>query len=226
MGPACPSAIARARPRALSRCPCHESARPTVVRPPFPADPGTDQRAGSRAARDRCADDRSPRPGVRRAGQGGARGDEEGVQDRRRGRHLPGIGNRRVGSGARQHALARRPRADGGDRAFRGAVEEARRASRSCRRIPAGGLAAWRRGGRGRGAARRGPRARDQGRVRRAQRNLHRRHQPGSGRPRRHRSRPAPGALHGRHDLVAGLDRLPARRMARRRHRRADRRRG
>ena len=70
-----------------------------------------------------AADDRPSRPRVRRARQDGLRRHEEGVQDRRRGRHLSGVGNGRVGGGARQHALARRPRADGRDRPFRGAVE-------------------------------------------------------------------------------------------------------
>ena len=62
------------------------------------------------------------------------------------------------------------------------------------------------------------PRARDQGGVRRAQRNVDRRHQPHRRRPRRDRSRAAPGAVHGRHDLLARLDRLSPRRVGRRRH--------
>ena len=61
------------------------------------------------------------------------------------GRHLPGVGHRRVGSGARQHALARRPRADGRDRPLRDAVEEDGRAARPRRRVPAGRLAPRRR---------------------------------------------------------------------------------
>ena len=70
-------------------------------------------------------------------------------------------------------------------------------------------LASRRRAGRDRGAAGRGPGARDQGGVRRAQRDVHRRHQPDSRRARRDRSRRPSGALHGRHDLLARLDRLP-----------------
>jgi alanine-glyoxylate transaminase/serine-glyoxylate transaminase/serine-pyruvate transaminase len=45
---------------------------------------------------------------------------------------------------AGQHALPRRSRADGRDRAFRGVVEQARPAPGTRRRIPAGRLAAWR----------------------------------------------------------------------------------
>ena len=128
----------------IARCHRHESAHPAALRPPLPADSRADQRAGSRAARDRRPDDRPSRPRVRRARQDGVRRHEEGVQDRRRRRHLSGVGNRRVGSGARQHAVARRSRADGRDRPFRGAVEEARRAARPRRRVPAGRLAPWR----------------------------------------------------------------------------------
>ena len=49
-------------------------------------------------------------------------GHEAGLRDRGRRRHLPGLRHRRVGSGAGQHALARRPRADGRDRPLRHAV--------------------------------------------------------------------------------------------------------
>ena len=99
--------------------------------------------------------------------------------------------------------------------------KQAGRAARARRRVPARRLAPRRRRRRDRGAARRGPRARDQGRAA----SCTTRPRPAS---------PAafptcaraidraghPALLHGRHDLVAGLDRLPPRRMGRRRHRR------
>ena len=56
--------------------------------------------------------------------QGSARGPEAGVQDEGAGRDLPRFRHRRVGSGARQHALAGRPRADVRDRPLRDAVAE------------------------------------------------------------------------------------------------------
>ena len=123
--------------------------------------------------------------------QDGLRRNEEGVQDRGPGGHLSGVGNRRVGGGARQHALAGRSRADGRDGPFRGAVERARREARPRRRIPArrlahgvdpGGVEA-------RLAEDRG--ARDQGGVRRAQRNVDRRDEPRRRRARRRSIAPA-----------------------------------
>ena len=60
--------------------------------------------------------------------------------------------------------------------------------------------------------------ARDQGGLRRAQRDLDRRDDAHPADPRRDRPRRPSGAADGRHDLVAGLDRLPPRRMGRRRH--------
>ena len=64
------------------------------------------------------------------------------------------------------------------------------------------------------------PRARDQGGVRRAQRDLDRRHHPHRRGAPGDRRGAASGAAHGRHDLLARLDRLPPRRVGRRRHRR------
>src|SRR6267142_1741971 len=77
----------------------------------------------------------------------------------------------------------------------------------------------WRHGADPEAPARR-PGEAHQGARRRAQRNLDRRrlaHRRGA--PHDRRGRPS-GAVHGRHDLFARVDRLPARRMGRRRHRR------
>ena len=90
----------------------------------------------------------------------------------------------------------------------------------SRRRVPARRLASRRPAGRDRGEARRRPAARDQGGLHRPQRNVHRRHEPRRRRARGDRSRAPPGALHGGHDLVACVHRLPARRVESRRHRR------
>ena len=75
-------------------------------------------------------------------------------------------------------------------------------------------------------AARRRHRPRDQGRLRGAQRDLDRRDQPGGRGARGDRRGRPPRAAARRHDLLARLDRLPPRRVGRRRHRRPARRRG
>ena len=143
------------------------------------------------------------------------------------GRHLSGVGHRRVGSGARQHAVARRSRADVRDRPFRHALAEAGRAARASSSIscPATGATAST------------PReieatlAADRGHAIKAVCVVHNETSTGVtlAHPRRARSAidraGHPGAADGRHDLVAGVDRLPPRRMGRRRHRRAARRR-
>ncbi len=70
----------------------------------------------------------------------------------------------------------------------------------------------WRHGvdpGRDRSAPRRRPGARAEGDLRRAQRDVDRRGQQHPRRAARDRPRGSPGALHGRHDLVARLDGLP-----------------
>ena len=79
-------------------------------------------------------------------------------------------------------------------------------------------LAPRRRSGDRRGEAEGGQGARDQGGVRGAQRDLHRGHEPHRRDPQGDRRGEPSGALHGRHDLLARLDRLPARRMGRGRH--------
>ena len=137
-------------------------------------------------------------------------------------RHLPGVGHRRVGSGAGQHAVARRPRADVRDRPLRDAVAAAwpsgsGSSSNSC---PATGATAPT-------PAQVEAQARGRQARTRSRRCCVVHNETSTGvttaiadvragdRPRR-----PSGAVHGRHDLVARLDRLPPRRMGRRRHRR------
>jgi hypothetical protein len=163
----------------------------------------------------------SPRRGSCSAGPGyrrGSRGHPRRLQDQRPGRDLPGLGHRRLGSGARQHALARRRGADGRDRLVLDPLEQdgdedRPRSGGAPRRL------AERCGGLGhRGAARRGSGAPDQGGLRRPQRDLDRRHvRHHRGAP-RDRRRGSPGAPPRRHDLLARLHRLPPRGMGRRRH--------
>ena len=117
---------------------------------------------------------------------------------------LSGVGHRRLGGGARQHAVARRPRAHVRDRPFRDAVARDGRAARPRRRVRARRLAPRRRPG---GASKRGWRTTRRIAIkavlRRAQRDLDRRHQPHRRDPRGDRPRRASGAADGRHDLVA-----------------------
>ena len=74
----------------------------------FPPDPRAHQRPGPRAAGDRRAHDRPSRARLRPPRPRGPRGPARGLQDERAGRRLPRLRHRRVGGGARQHALARR----------------------------------------------------------------------------------------------------------------------
>ena len=69
------------------------------------------------------ADDRSSRARVRRARERGVERAQGDLPDLVARRHLPGLGHRRVGGLARQHALARRQGADVRDRPLRDAVE-------------------------------------------------------------------------------------------------------
>ena len=98
------------------------------------------------------------------------------------GDHLSRLGHRRVGSGAREHALARRQGAHGRDRPFRHALAEDGEEARARHRVHPRRLAPWRERRRDRGEARRRQGARHQGRVRGAQRDLH-------GRREQHRAR-------------------------------------
>ena len=90
-------------------------------------------------------DHRPPRPRVRRARPEGARGHPADVQDPASGGHLSGLGHRRLGGGAGQHAEPGRHRADVRDRPLRHAVEEDGRAPRPEARVP--GPAGHRRAG-------------------------------------------------------------------------------
>ena len=120
----------------------------------LPADPGPDEHTRSHPARDGGADDRSPRPGVRRARPRGARRTEDGVSDRVAGRHLSGVRQRRLGSVARQHAVARRRRARVRHRRVLEELGRGGAPARPRRRAHARHLAARRRSRRGRRAAR------------------------------------------------------------------------
>ena len=131
--------------------------------------------------------------------------------------HLHRDRHRRLGRRTRQHAVARRPRADGGDRPVRHAVEEDGRAARPQARIHHHRLAPGHRSEGGRSQAPRGQEQGDQGGLRPAQRDLDRRAHADRGDPQGHRRRRSSGAVHGRHHLLARLGRLPPRRMGRRR---------
>ena len=143
-----------------------------------------------------------------------------GLSHRRPGDHLPQLGHRGLGGGAGERARARRSGAGLRDRALRRAVAGDGDAARAAGRARARRLAPrGRPGGRAPTTRRRSP-ARDQGRHGRAQRDLDGRHESRGGGPRRDRCRRASGAAAGRHDLLARLDRLPPRRVGRRRDRR------
>ena len=144
----------------------------------FPADPGADERARPRAARDRAPTIDHRGPDVRALGLRGARRAAARLQDARAGRRLPVVGHRRVGGGARQHALARRPRAHVRDRPLRDAVARDGRAAR-----PRGRASCPATGGTASTPTRveetlRADRGVDHGRARRAQRDVDRRDQP------------------------------------------------
>ena len=145
---------------------------------------------------------------------------QDDLQDHQAGDHLHRDRHRRVGSRAGQHALARRPRADGGDRPVRHAVEDDGGEARAQAGIHRDRLAHRRRPDGDRGAAARGQGARDQGGLRAAQRDLDRLPVADRRDPQGDRRRRPSGAVHGRHHLLARLDRLSPRRMGRRRHRR------
>ena len=127
------------------------------------------------------------------------------------------------GTGAWEAALVNtlssgRPGADVGDRPLRLAVEEDGRQARHQvgvhgRRLAQAGRS---RGDREAPEGRQGPR--HQGGVHRPQRDLDRRGERHRRRAPRHRCGPPPCPAAGRHDLLAGLDRLSPRRLGRRRH--------
>src|SRR4051812_25312090 len=184
-------------------------------RPPLPPDPGPDERARSRAPRAGRTDDRPPRARIRRARRRGARAAARGLRDLGPGRRLSVVGDGRVGGGARQHALARRPRARLRDGPLRDALARAGGEARPRRRLRARRLAPRRRPRRRRRAA--GRRRLDPRGVRRPQRDLDRRGEPRRRRARGDGRRGVGRAAARRHDLLARVARLPPRRVGRRR---------
>ena len=74
----------------------------------LPPDPGPDQRSRSRPARNGAADHRPSKPRVRIAGARSARRHQGRLQDVRAGRHLSGLGQRRLGGLPGQYAVAGR----------------------------------------------------------------------------------------------------------------------
>src|SRR4051794_4699328 len=186
----------------------------------LPPDPRADERARPRSAGAVGPDDRPPRSRVRRPRPGRPGAPARRVRHDRSGRRLPLLGDRCVGGRARQHALARRPRARVRDRPLRDALARAGREARARRRLRARRLAPRRRSRRRRGAPARRPVRFDPRRLRRPQRDLDRRVQPRRRRARRDGRRRPRRAAARRHDLVAGLHRLSPRRVARRRDRR------
>ena len=187
--------------------------------------PGTDATARPRAARDGHADHRPSRARIRQARQALPRRHQDHLQDHESGDHLHRNRHRCLGGCAGQHALARRPRADGGDRPVRRLVEDHGREDRARARIHQDRLARGRRPDGDRGASAQGHEQGDQGGLRAAQRDLDRLPVAGRRDPQGDRRRRPPGAVPGRHHLLARLGRLPPRRMGRRRHgrRRAER---
>ena len=108
--------------------------------------PGTDQRARPRAARDRPARRSTIAvPSSRELARTVLDGMKRVFKTTPAGRDLSGVGHRRVGSRARQHAVARRPRADVRDRPLRDAVAATGRAARARRRLHSRRLAPRRR---------------------------------------------------------------------------------
>ncbi len=142
--------------------------------PPFPPYSRPDAATRPHFAGHGHAHYRPPRPGICQARQALPRRHQDHLQDHQPGHHLHRHRHRRVGGGARQHALARRPRADGRDRPVCDAVEDHGRETRAAPRIHHDGLAHRRRPGCGRGPPAPGQEQGDQGGLRAAQRDLDR----------------------------------------------------
>lgn len=207
----------------------HAATRHPSHRPPLPPDPRPEPGARPHPAGHEPADHRPPRARVRHAGAQGARRHQADLQDEASGRDLPRFRHRCLGGRARQHAEPGRPRADVRDRPLRIAVAEDGHAARPVDRVPClvrQGRAAARRaqlaprraGRPHRGAPAQGHRKEDQGRVRGAQRNLHRRHFRHRLGAQGHRRGGPPCPADGRQHLGPGERRFPARRMGRGRH--------
>ena len=185
-------------------------------RPPFPADTGADAVPTASATRWTCHA-RPPRPRVPGARQAVLAGIKRIFKTDAAVVIYPLLRDWRLGGGARQHAVARRSRADGRDRPVRDAVEARWRAPGPRGRLPRRRLAPRRRCG----AIE--ERLRDDAHAIKAVCVVHNETSTGSAPHPEVRAaidaRGAPGAADGRYDLVARLDRLPPRRVGRRRHR-------
>ena len=112
--PHCMARFDLAHAARLSHTKCTKTIRPResaddppASRPPFPADPGADQRARAHPAGDRQGHDRSSRPRLPAARPRGAGRAQGRVQDRRARHRLPRLGHRRLGGGAGQHRCHR-----------------------------------------------------------------------------------------------------------------------
>ena len=158
----------------------------------------------------RTPDHGPPRTRFRAPRPAGAHGPARDLQDPQRRADLSVVRHRRVGGGAREHALARRHGADERDRALLVAVDgdgpQARPPRRSARRR----LAHRRGSGAHRGTAHRRYTARYQGGRGRAQRDLHRGDEPNRRGARRARCRRPPGAAAGRYHFLARIHRPTA----------------
>ena len=190
------------------------------ARPSFPADPRADERAGPGAARDRRADDRPSRAGVRtRSAHDVLAGDARVFQTAGRSSstrlRAPARGRRRWSTRCRPATACSTFETGHFATLWRAMATQARAArSSSCRAT--GATASTR--PRSSDAAGRRPRAIKAVLV------VHNETSTGVTRRiaeiRAAIDGPATGAAAGRHDLLARLDRLPPRRVGRRRHRR------
>ena len=125
-------------------------------------------------------------------------------------RDLPRLRHRRVGGGDRQHAVARRPRADEPHRLVLASLGTACDTAPARPGVPRHRLAARRRPGGDRRRAGGRPRASHQGGLRRAVRDVDKLHDRRRRGARRDGPRAASGAADGGRDLLAGLRRLAA----------------
>src|SRR5881628_357746 len=174
-----------------------------------PSDPRPDPGARADRAGHVAAHHRPPRPQVRGARAGLPGRSQTRLPDAEGPRHpLSRVGHRRVGSGDREHAVSRRPRARVRERSLLDGLRADRRGVRHRVRACRGPLR--RRCGRrrARAAPPRGRRSPIQGPPRRPQRDLHGRHLECRGPPRRPRPRRPPRAPPRGHRVVARVDRF------------------
>ena len=179
----------------------------------FPSGPGPDQRSRSRPARHGAADHRPSEPRVRSARARGAQRHQGRLQDVRAGRHLSGLGHRRLGGVSGQYAVAGRQGARVRERRVRQALVRRGQTARPRRRSGPPRVGQRRRSCDRRSEAVGGSRSQAAGGPRRAQRDVDGRHQPAGRDPEGDRSCPASGAAAGRCGFLARLDRPASRRM-------------